>query len=137
MGALGRSDSGGDALKTGDDPNEPVATLSITDGPGVQWAVFPTNYNGIKTSWSHILPNSTWHHVAIVNDGHHQVMYIDGAMELQNPKSESIGIATSGKYWLVGAYSYNHTIDQAYYGWLGDVRIVDHAITAAQYMTAR
>jgi hypothetical protein len=137
MGAVGRSDSGGDAGKSGDDPNEPVATFSVTDGPGLQWAVFPTNYDGIKTSWSHILPTATWHHVAIVDDGHHQVMFVDGAEELQNPRSESIGPATSGKPWFVGAYAYAHTIDQAFYGWIGEVRIVDHAISADQYLTAR
>jgi hypothetical protein len=137
MGALSRFGTGRDASKIGDDPLEPVATLSVTDGPGLQWADFPVNFDGIKTSWSHILAVEQWHHVAIVNDGHHSIMYVDGAPVLQNPKSESIGIATAGQYWMVGAYSYDHQIEQAFYGWLGDIRIVDHALAVDKFMTAR
>jgi hypothetical protein len=137
MGILSRFGTGGDAGKHGDDPLEPVATLSVTGAPGFQWADFPLNFDGIKTNWSHITPPDTWQHVAVVNDGHHSIMYVEGAPVLQNPKSESIGISSAGDPWLVGAYSYDHKIDQAFYGWLGDVRIVDHALTPDQFMTAR
>jgi hypothetical protein len=137
MGVLSRFGTGGDANKTGDDPLEPVATFSLAPERAFQWADFPTNFNGIKTSWSHIVTGDVWHHVALVNDGHHTIMYVDGAAALRNPKSESIGISSANQYWLVGAYSYNHTVDQAFYGGLGEVRIVDHALTADQFLTAR
>jgi hypothetical protein len=137
MGAVSRMDTGGDAGRTGDDPNEPVATLSVTDGAGMQWAVYPTNVEGILTNWSHELPTTTWTHVAVVNDGHHTTMYIDGAPILRNPRAENIGISTTGAAWMVGAYAYAHVVDQSFYGWLGDVRIVDHALSPAQFMTAR
>ncbi|WP_394845401.1 hypothetical protein LZC95_51270 [Pendulispora brunnea] len=137
MGVLSRFAPGSASGKTGDDPSEPLATLSFTDSPMLQWAIFPTNYDGIKTNWSHIFAADIWHHVAIVNDGHRTVMYVDGAPEVRNPRSETVGIAAADKPWLIGAYSYDSKVEQAYYGWLGDVRIVDHALTPAQFMTAR
>jgi Concanavalin A-like lectin/glucanases superfamily len=137
MGVVGRVDTGADAKKTGDDPLEPAGTLSVSDGHAMQWAIYPTSSENTFTSWSHELPLDRWHHVAVVNDGHHSVMYVDGSPVTRNPHTESIGIATGGSYWLVGAYAYNHVIEQSFYGWLGDVRIVDHALTPDHFMTAR
>ncbi|WP_394825479.1 LamG-like jellyroll fold domain-containing protein [Pendulispora albinea] len=141
MGLLGRLGTGGDAGKTGsadhDDLLEPVATLSVTDGRGFQWAIYPLNYDGIKTNWSHIVYAQTWQHIALVNDGHRTIMYIDGAPVVRNPQNESIGISTVGRAWLVGATSYDNKIEQAFDGSLGDVRIVDHALPVDRFMTAR
>ena len=136
-GVLSRFAPGKAAGKTGDDPNEPLATLSFTESPMLQWAAFPTNYDGIRTNWSHIFAADVWHHVALVNDGHHTVMYIDGAPSVRNPRSETVGISATGKPWLIGAGNYDGKVEQAYYGWLGDVRIVDHALTPDQFMTTR
>jgi hypothetical protein len=138
MGVLSRFGTGGEAGKTGDDPFEPPATFSFTGGQAaMQWAVFPTNFDGIKTNWTHETAVDAWHHVAIVNDGHHTVVWVDGAAELRNPRAEAIGIAQNGQPWLLGAYSYNHDEIHPFYGWVGDVRIVDHALAAKDWMTAR
>jgi hypothetical protein len=64
-------------------------------------------------------------------------MYIDGCPVSRNPKTESIGISTTGDFWMVGAYSYARVIDQSFYGWMGDVRIVNRALTPQEFMTAR
>jgi hypothetical protein len=53
----------------------------------------------------------------------HARMYITGAPILRNPRGESVGISTAGKPWLIGATHH--------------VRIVDHALTVDQFMTAR
>jgi hypothetical protein len=136
MGILSRMGDGGDVGKFGDDPNEPTATLSVPQTPGFQWALYPTNLQAIETNWSHIVPNETWIHVAVVNDGHHSVMYVDGCPITRNPHTDSIGIATSGDYWMVGAYSYAHAVEQSFYGWMGDVRIVARPLDVDEFMTA-
>jgi hypothetical protein len=133
-GVLTRLGTGGDAGKTGDDPSEPAACLNLSSGAELQWAVFPRNQDRISTNWSHLLPLDKWWHVAVVNDGKHTVMYVDGCPVLRNPSTPAIGLATAGKPWLVGAYHYDDIVEQAYYGWLGDIRIVGHALRPEQFM---
>lgn len=136
-GLLSRLGTGADAGKTGDDPKEPVATLSITDGHGVQWAVFPLNQNRIATNWGHELPLDKWWHVAVVNDGRTTTVYIDGSKLLRNPSTPAVGISTAGDSWLLGAYTYDRKVDKVYYGWIGDVRVVDHALEVSRFMLYR
>ncbi|MEU0568123.1 LamG-like jellyroll fold domain-containing protein [Nonomuraea sp. NPDC005983] len=136
MGLLSRLGAGADAGRTGSDPLEPVGTLNISDGHGAQWAVFPQRRDDISTNWSHELPTDTWVHVAVVNDGRQNVMYIDGAKVLRNPSTPAVGIATAGKPWLVGATTYDRVVEQAFYGRIGDIRIVDRPLRTEQFMTA-
>ena len=91
MGVVSRMGSGRDAGKTGDDPDEPVATLTVAPGAGMQWAVYPINRDAIATNWGHEMATERWVHVAVVNDGHHSVMYIEGSRVLRNPRAENIG----------------------------------------------
>ena len=135
-GVLTRMGTGGDAGKTGDDPSEPAGCLNLSSGAELQWAVFPRNQNRISTNWSHLLPLGKWWHVAVVNDGNHTIMYVDGCPVLRNPSTPAIGVATAGKPWLVGAYHYADAVEQAYYGWLGDVRIVGRALRPDQFLNA-
>jgi hypothetical protein len=72
--------------------------------------------------------------VAVVNDGTHTVMYVDGCPVLRNPSTPAIGLATAGKPWILGAYHYDNIVEQAFYGWLGDVRIVGRALRPTQFM---
>jgi hypothetical protein len=123
-GLLSRMGSGGDAGKTGDDPNEPTGTLNLDGGGGLQWAVWPLNQNRISTNWSHLLPLGVWWHVAVVNDGTRTTMYVDGCPVLRNPATPAVGIATTGEFWMLGAYDYARKVETSFYGWLGDVRIV-------------
>ncbi|WP_084598809.1 LamG-like jellyroll fold domain-containing protein [Actinoplanes subtropicus] len=135
-GVLTRMGTGGDAGKTGDDPSEPAGCLNLSSVAELQWAVFPRNQNRMSTNWSHLLPLGKWWHVAVVNDGKHTIMYVDGCPVVRNPSTPAIGLATAGKPWLVGAYHYADIVEQAYYGWLGDVRIVGRALRPDQFLKA-
>jgi Concanavalin A-like lectin/glucanases superfamily len=118
------------------DPQEPVATLSLSDGHGLQWAVYPLNLDGAVTNWGHELPLGTWWHVAVVNDSQHTVMYVDGCILVRNPSTVNQGLATIGREWLLGGYEYGGKIDQVYYGLIGDVRIVDRPLAPDAFMIA-
>jgi hypothetical protein len=135
-GLLSRWGLAGEAGKPEGDPQEPVATLSISDGHGLQWALYPLNQRGVITNWSHELPLGEWWHVAVVNDGRHSVMYVDGCPVVRNPATPAVGITTLGRPWMVGGYEYGGKLDQVYNGWLGDLRIVDRPLSPAHFMTA-
>ena len=133
-GLFSRMGTGAQAGKTGDDPLEPAGTLNLDGGGALQWAVFPLNQNKIITNWGHQLPRNTWWHVAVVNDGTHTIMYVDGCPVVGNPSTPSAGVASTGEFWMLGAYDYNRVVEQTYYGWLGDVRVVDHALPVGKFM---
>lgn len=78
-GLVSRTGTGGAAGKTEGDPDEPLATLSLSDGPGPQWAVRPLNQQGIATNWGDETARERWWHVAVVNDGRHTTMYVQGS----------------------------------------------------------
>ena len=137
MGVVSRMGSGADAGKTGSDPNEPVGTFTISPGRQVQWAVFPLNDPGILTNWSFQLPTERWFHVAIRNDGWRSEVFIEGSKIQRNPKSLNVGISTTGEFWMVGATHYNRVIEQSFFGWIGDVRIVNRPLPVEEFMTAR
>ncbi|MEV6521164.1 LamG-like jellyroll fold domain-containing protein [Longispora sp. NPDC051575] len=136
MGVLSRMGDGGDAGRTGDDPAEPLATLNLSDGLALQWAVWPLNRQGIATNWGHEMVPDRWFHVAVVNNGRTTTMYVDGAKLLRNPSTPAVGLGTVGKPWLVGATTYDNVVEQGFYGWIGDVRIVDRALPVDRFMTA-
>ncbi|MEW2466463.1 LamG-like jellyroll fold domain-containing protein [Streptomyces sp. NPDC046994] len=133
-GLVSRSGTGGAAGKTQDDPDEPIATLSLSDGPGPQWAVRPLDQEGIATNWGHETARESWWHVAVVNDGSHTTMYVQGCPVVRNPTARSVGLTSLGLPWLLGGYEYAGRIDQIHHGWLGDVRIVDRALPVSQFM---
>ncbi|MBB5890857.1 LamG-like jellyroll fold domain-containing protein [Kutzneria kofuensis] len=132
-GIFSRLCRGRDAGKTCDDPLEPAATLALSDGAQFQWAVFPLNQAGISTCWGHELPLDQWWHVALVNSGQHTSMFVEGCQVLRNPKTPAVGISGTGN-WLLGAYDYDLTVDQGFYGWIGDVRIVNRALSVHEFM---
>jgi hypothetical protein len=136
MSILSRFGAGADAGKTGDDPAEPIATLSMSDGMALQWAAFPLTRNGMSTNWGHEMRAGEWFHVAVVNDGRLTTLYVDGAELLRNPSTPAKGLATSHEPWFVGAYHYDRVVEQAFYGWLGDLRIVDHALPPSKFLRA-
>ncbi|MEU9332594.1 LamG-like jellyroll fold domain-containing protein [Streptomyces sp. NPDC048290] len=118
----------------GGDPEESLTTLSLSDGPALQWAVRPLNHQGVLTNWSHETSRETWWHAAVVNDGRHTTLYVDGCPVVRNPTARSTGLATLGLPWLLGGYEYGGRIDQIHHGWLGDVRVVDRALPVSQFM---
>ncbi|MEU6149053.1 LamG-like jellyroll fold domain-containing protein [Actinosynnema sp. NPDC047251] len=136
-GLLTKLAPGAAAGKTGDDPKEPLCTLNVAGGGGLQWAVFPKNRDGMSTNWGHELAEDTWWHVAVVNDGRHTKLYVEGSELLRNPSTPATGIATAGDPWLVGAYAYDRIVEKSFHGWLGEVRIVDRALPTERFLTAR
>jgi hypothetical protein len=136
-GVLTRMGTGGDAGKTGDDPSEPAGTLNLSGVAELQWAVFPQNQNRISTNWSHLLPLDRWWHVAVVNDGRHTVMYVDGCPVVRNPSTPAVGVSSTGRFWILGAYQYGDVVQSpTYYGLLGDVRIAGRPLTPGQFLIA-
>ncbi len=134
-GLLSRTGTGGAAGKTADDPDEPLATLSLSNDREPQWAMRPLNQEGIATNWAQETPLETWWHLAVVNDGTHTTMYVEGCPVVRNPKARSTGITSVGLPWLLGGYEYGGKIDQILRGRLGDVRIVARALPVKSFMT--
>ena len=133
-GLVSRTGTGGGAGKTEGDPDEPLATLSLSDGPGPQWAVRPLNQQGIATNWGDETAREQWWHVAVVNDGSHTTMYVQGCPVARNPTAVAVGLTSLGLPWLLGGYEYAGKIDQILYGRLGDVRIVERALPVTSFM---
>ncbi|WP_020122275.1 LamG-like jellyroll fold domain-containing protein [Streptomyces canus] len=134
-GLVSRRGTGGAAGKTGDDPDEPLATLSLSNDREPQWAMRPLNQEGIATNWGQETPLETWWHLAVVNDGRHTTLYVQGCPVVRNPKASAVGITSVGLPWLVGGYTYADRIDQIFHGRLGDVRIVSRALPVSSFMT--
>ncbi|MFF8933703.1 LamG-like jellyroll fold domain-containing protein [Streptomyces paradoxus] len=133
-GLVSRTGTGGAAGKTADDPDEPLATLSLSNDREPQWAMRPLNQQGIATNWGQETPLQTWWHLAVVNDGEHTTLYVEGCPVLRNPKASSVGITSVGLPWLLGGYEYGGKIDQIFHGRLGDVRIVARALPVTSFM---
>ncbi|MFD8224789.1 LamG-like jellyroll fold domain-containing protein [Streptomyces massasporeus] len=133
-GLVSRTGTGGAARKTADDPDEPLATLSLSNDREPQWAMRPLNQQGIATNWGQETPLETWWHLAVVNDGGHTTLYVEGCLVVRNPKAPSTGITSGGLPWLLGGYEYGGRIDQIFHGRLGDVRIVSRALPVTSFM---
>ena len=133
----GTAGEAGKATVAGDgDPDEAVVTLSFSGDRELQWSVYPLTQDGSVTNWGHELPLDTWWHVAVVNDGRHTTAYVDGCPVVRNPSTVNRGLATIGREWLLGGYDYGRKIDQIWYGSIGDVRVVEAALSPAQFMNA-
>ncbi|WP_037673179.1 LamG-like jellyroll fold domain-containing protein [Streptomyces griseus] len=133
-GIVSRTGTGGAAGKTADDPDEPLATLSLSNDREPQWAVRPLNQEGIATNWGQETPLETWWHLAVVNDGTHTTLYVEGCPVVRNPKAAAVGLTSVGLPWLLGGYEYAGKIDQILHGRLGDVRIVARALPVTSFM---
>ena len=133
-GIVSRTGTGAAAGKTGDDPDEPLATLSLSNDREPQWAMRPLNQQGIATNWGQETPLETWWHLAVVNDGKHTTLYVEGCPVVRNPKAAATGITSVGLPWLLGGYEYAGRIDQILHGRLGDVRIVSRALPVTSFM---
>ncbi|WP_405865363.1 Tat pathway signal sequence domain protein [Streptomyces sp. NBC_01515] len=133
-GLVSRTGTGGAAGKTGDDPDEPLATLSLSNDREPQWAVRPLNQEGIASNWGQETPLETWWHLAVVSDGKHTTLYVEGCPVVRNPTATAVGLTSVGLPWLLGGYEYAGKIDQILHGRLGDVRIVERALPVASFM---
>ncbi|MDT0566981.1 LamG-like jellyroll fold domain-containing protein [Streptomyces sp. DSM 3412] len=133
-GLLGRTGTGGAAGKTADDPDEPLATLSLSNDREPQWAVRPLDQQGIATNWGQETPLETWWHLAVVNDGRHTTLYVQGCPVVRNPRATAVGLTSVGLPWILGGYEYAGKIDQILHGRLGDVRVVERALPVKSFM---
>ena len=133
-GIVSRTGTGGAAGKTADDPDEPLATLSLSNDREPQWAVRPLNQEGIASNWGQETPLETWWHLAVVNDGKHTTLYVEGCPVVRNPTATAVGLTSVGLPWLLGGYEYGGKIDQILHGRLGDVRIVERALPVTSFM---
>jgi hypothetical protein len=53
---------------------------------------------------------------------------------LRNPDTPAVGIANPGGSWVLGAYAYDKVVEQGFYGCLGDVRVVERALSPREFM---
>ncbi|GAA3475480.1 LamG-like jellyroll fold domain-containing protein [Streptomyces yanii] len=135
MGILSWEGRNGDAGKTtGWSTEEPTCSLNVTPERFLQFVLYPHVQDADPTSWSHALPVGRWTHIAVVNDGHHTVMYVDGSKIARNPSQPATGIATLGKPFVIGGTQFAEQFGQSFYGWIGDTRIVDRALTPKDFM---
>lgn len=119
------------------DPNEPIFTLSFSDDREPQVVFYPTNQTDSTTLWGQELWENTWWHLAVVNDGTHTTLYVNGCptVDIANLVSSN-GITQLNLPWVLGGYEYAGTINQIFNGWIGDVRIVNRALSVDEFMTA-
>lgn len=139
MSVLSRWGESGQAGKSGanTDPQEPIATLSFSNGREPQWNVYPLNLTYPTTNWGHGLPEDTWWHLAVVNDGRRTVLYVEGCPTVDNPSRTSTGITQLGLPWALGGYEYGGSINQIFHGYVGDVRIVNRPLSVDEFMIGR
>ncbi|MER5938380.1 LamG-like jellyroll fold domain-containing protein [Streptomyces sp. NPDC001928] len=136
MGILSWEGRNGDAGKTtGWSPLEPTCSLNLSPERFLQFVVYPHAQDADPTSWSHALPVGRWTHIAVVNDGRRTVVYVDGSKIARNPTQRSTGIATLGKPFVLGATQFDERFGQSFYGWLGDTRIVNRALSVRDFLT--
>jgi hypothetical protein len=140
MAVLSRWGESGQAGKYGGntDPQEPIFTLSTSDGREPQCVFYPLNQTDSTTLWGEGLPENTWWHVAVVNDGTHTTMYVDGCptVDIANQVSSN-GITQLNLPWALGGYEYGGSINQIFNGYIGDVRIVNRALPVSEFMLNR
>ena len=138
MAALSRWGESGQAGKSAGntDPNEPIATFSLSDGREPQWCVYPLNLDDESTNWGQGLPEATWWHLAVVNDGKTTVMYVEGCPTVDNPPTIANGLVQLNLPWVLGGYEYGGSINQIWHGWIGDVRVVNRPLSVGEFMIA-
>jgi hypothetical protein len=136
MAAISRWGESGQAGKSAGntDPNEPIATFSLSDGREPQWCVYPLNLDDESTNWGQALPEATWWHLAVVNDGKQTVLYVEGCPTVDNPPTIANGLVQLNLPWVLGGYEYGGSINQIWHGWIGDVRIVNRPLSVSEFM---
>ncbi|MFY3309937.1 LamG-like jellyroll fold domain-containing protein [Achromobacter ruhlandii] len=126
----------------GGDPESPPLLFAISSLREIQWEVVPerTGARDAKTNWSGEIIADKWMHVAIVNDNttHETILYVEGAPVLRNV-ADAPGLAAlaANMPWVIGAGSWDGARADGFFGSIGEVRIVNHALPPAQWLTAR
>ncbi|MGY0070751.1 LamG-like jellyroll fold domain-containing protein [Streptomyces sp. QTS137] len=135
MGILSWEGRNGDAGKTtGWSKDEPTCSLNVSPERFLQFVLYPDVQDADPTSWSHTLPVGRWTHIAVVNDGRRTVMYVDGSKIARNPAQPATGIETLGKPFVIGGTQFAEKFGQGFYGWIGDTRIVERALSPEDFL---
>ena len=126
----------------GGDPEASSVLFAISNLREVQWEVVPaSNAHYAQTNWSGEIIRDTWYHVAMVNDPATATttLYVEGAPVLRNVSRAATGTRSQAtpQPWILGAGWWDGTLDDGYYGWVGELRIVAKPIPASQWLTAR
>ena len=138
MGLLARQGTQGDLkIATAGDPNSPAVTFSVSPSGEFQWAIQPFTQPDLATNWSFRTPTLTWYHVALVNDGKTTKLYINGSEDVRNSHDLAVGLQSTGEFWMVGATQYGRVVGPAFYGWLGDIRVVNRPLSVREFMISR
>jgi hypothetical protein len=138
MGVLSRMGSGLDlGLNEQEFPQAPLVTLTVSPSREFQWAIAPFTQSDTVTNWSFRTPTLTWYHVALVNNGKTTDLYVNGSKDVRNSRSLSVGLRTTGEHWLIGATHWQRGVGQSFYGWLGDIRIVNRPLSVREFMISR
>jgi len=126
----------------GGDPEASSVLFAISSLREVQWEVVPaSDARYAQTNWSGEIIRNTWYHVAIVNDPATATttMYIEGAPVLRNVANAATGTRSQNtpQPWILGAGWWDGVVDDGYYGWIGELRLVGKPIPPSQWLTAR
>jgi len=126
----------------GGDPEASSVLFAISSLREVQWEVVPaSNSHYAQTNWSGEIIRNTWYHVAVVNDPATATttLYIEGAPVLRNVANAATGLRAQAtpQPWILGAGWWDGSLDDGYYGWLGELRLVGKPLPASQWLTAR
>lgn len=124
------------------EPEEPPFAWAMSTLREVQFSSMESvgAQKGDFSAWSGEIVNlSDWMHIAVVGDAADKTvtMYVNGVPVLRNVK-QAVGIGTEGDLpWVMGAGSYAGERGSGFRGCLGETRLVDHALDADRWLTAR
>lgn len=126
----------------GGDPEASSVLFAISNLREVQWEVVPaSNSQYAQTNWSGELIRNTWYHVAVVNDPATATttLYVEGAPVLRNVARAATGTRSQNppQPWILGAGWWDGVLDDGFYGWIGELRLVGRPLPPQQWLTAR
>lgn len=117
----------------GDDPSLALTASSLKE---FQWISTSSNRVG-PSNWSWEVDKNYWYHVAIINDGQYTTMYVDNSRVMRTAEEEEHGLVTiPGGEWMVGASSWDGEVADLFHGDIAEIRIVDRALPASEWLNA-
>lgn len=130
-------DADGTDMNPEDPDGDPIQMLGVSNLRELRWYSLGNNGDGFS-NWSHEVPKGEWMHVAVVNDPKDKsvTMYVDGSPILRDGYGP-LGMAGEGYKWILGTSEWENQKVDGWYGNIGEIRIVDHAIGQDQWLTAR
>ncbi len=121
------------------DPGAGAAWLGISSLREYQFSAGDTDTRNSYTLWSGEIMQGSWHHVAIVNDPRADtaIMYVDGVPVLRNASNVGGMMAADFMPWIIGASTWNTEVEHGWHGCVGEVRVVDHALSSREFLYQR